>query len=53
MRANYERIRADVGGSVTIVAATKYVSLADMAVLVDPSRNTRELLLDRAREELR
>ena len=35
MRANYERIRADVGGRVTIVAATKYVSLADMAVLVE------------------
>src|SRR5580765_449435 len=35
VRANYERIRADVGGHVTIVAATKYVSLADMAVLVE------------------
>src|ERR671929_1690414 len=35
VRANYERIRADVGGHVTIVAATKYVSLEDMAVLVE------------------
>ena len=29
------RIRAEVGPDVTIVAATKYVSLADMAVLVE------------------
>jgi pyridoxal phosphate enzyme (YggS family) len=35
VRANYERIRADVGERVTIVAATKYVPLADMAVLVE------------------
>jgi PLP dependent protein len=35
VRANYERIRTDVGDAVTIVAATKYVSLADMAALVD------------------
>ena len=35
MHANYERIRADVGGDVTIVAATKYVSLADMAALAE------------------
>jgi pyridoxal phosphate enzyme (YggS family) len=35
VRANYERIRAEVGDAVKIVAATKYVSLADMAVLVD------------------
>ena len=35
VRAKYERIRAEVGGHVTIVAATKYVSLADMAVLVE------------------
>jgi PLP dependent protein len=34
VRQNYERIRADVGGHVTIVAATKYVSLEDMEVLV-------------------
>jgi uncharacterized pyridoxal phosphate-containing UPF0001 family protein len=35
VHANYERIRADVGGDVTIVAATKYVSLADMAALAE------------------
>jgi PLP dependent protein len=35
VRANYERIRADVGGHVTIVAATKYVALADMEALVE------------------
>ena len=35
MRANYARIRGEVGERVTIVAATKYVSLADMAVLAD------------------
>ncbi len=34
VRANYERIRAEVGSGVTIVAATKYVSLGDMPVLV-------------------
>ena len=33
IRANYERIRTEVGDDVTIVAATKYVSLADMAAL--------------------
>ncbi len=35
VRARYERVRADVGDTVTIVAATKYVALADMAVLVE------------------
>jgi pyridoxal phosphate enzyme (YggS family) len=35
VRANYARIRADVGEGVTIVAATKYVSLAEMAVLAE------------------
>src|SRR4051794_2084955 len=35
IRANYERIRTDVGDGVTIVAATKYVSVADMAVLAE------------------
>jgi hypothetical protein len=35
VRAAYERVRAEVGPDVTIVAATKYVSLADMAVLVE------------------
>jgi PLP dependent protein len=35
VRSNYERIRAEVGNGVTIVAATKYVSLTDMAALVE------------------
>jgi PLP dependent protein len=35
VRARYLQIRAEVGPEVTIVAATKYVSLADMAVLVE------------------
>ena len=35
MRANYARIRSEVGEAVTIVAATKYVSAADMAVLAE------------------
>ena len=35
VRAAYERIRAEVGREVTIVAATKYVSLDDMAVLAE------------------
>jgi uncharacterized pyridoxal phosphate-containing UPF0001 family protein len=35
VRARYERIRAEVGPGVTIVAATKYVSLEDMAVLAE------------------
>ena len=35
VRSNYERIRAGVGNGVTIVAATKYVSLTDMAALVE------------------
>ena len=35
MRARYERVRADVGDTVTIVAATKYVTLAEMEVLVE------------------
>jgi pyridoxal phosphate enzyme (YggS family) len=33
--ANYERIRGEVGSDVTIVAATKYVSLADMRILAE------------------
>lgn len=33
VRAAYARIRAEVGEGVTVVAATKYVSLEDMAVL--------------------
>jgi PLP dependent protein len=35
VRRNYERIRAEVGPEVTIVAATKYVSAADMAALAE------------------
>jgi pyridoxal phosphate enzyme (YggS family) len=34
VRANYERIRADIGGHVTVVAATKYVDLREMEILV-------------------
>ena len=35
VRSNYERIRSEVGDGVTVVAATKYVGLEDMRVLVD------------------
>jgi PLP dependent protein len=35
VRAAYERVRAEVGPSVTVVVATKYVSPADMAVLAE------------------
>lgn len=35
LRENYLRLREEVGERITIVAATKYVSLADMAVLVE------------------
>ena len=35
VRSNYERIRGEVGEEVTIVAATKYVALEDMAALAD------------------
>jgi pyridoxal phosphate enzyme (YggS family) len=35
IRANFERVQAEVGGGVTIVAATKYVSVEDMAALAD------------------
>lgn len=35
VRAAYERIRAEVGPNVTVVAATKYVSVEEMAVLVE------------------
>jgi PLP dependent protein len=35
VRSNYERIRTEVGDAVTIVAATKYVSIEDMAVLAE------------------
>jgi pyridoxal phosphate enzyme (YggS family) len=33
--ANYARVKAEVGPSVTVVAATKYASLAEMAVLAE------------------
>ena len=35
VRERYERVRAEVGPTVTVVAATKYVALADMAVLAE------------------
>jgi len=35
IRERYERIRAELGPRVTVVAATKYVSLEDMAVLAE------------------
>ena len=35
MRANYAHIREEVGEGVTIVAATKYVSVADMSALAE------------------
>ena len=35
IRGRYERLREEVGPDVTVVAATKYVSLEDMAALVE------------------
>src|SRR5215207_1547282 len=35
VRAAYERVKAELGPDVTVVAATKYVSLDDMAVLAE------------------
>jgi len=35
IRARFERVQAQVGPGVTVVAATKYVTLADMARLVE------------------
>jgi PLP dependent protein len=35
IRARYDAVRAEVGPGVTVVAATKYVSAVDMAVLAD------------------
>jgi len=35
IRARLERVQAEVGPGVTVVAATKYVPLADLAVLVE------------------
>ena len=60
IRERYERIKSEVGPSVTVVAATKYVSVdeleklaaARVEVVVDPSRNRRDWLLERAKEQL-
>ena len=35
VRARYEAVRDEVGPRITVVAATKYVSVADMAVLAE------------------
>src|SRR5438876_8079262 len=35
VRLNYERIKAEVGPEVTVVAATKYVSVDEMAILAE------------------
>jgi uncharacterized pyridoxal phosphate-containing UPF0001 family protein len=35
IRTRYERVQAEVGAGVTVVAATKYVPLAEMALLVE------------------
>ena len=35
VRSTYERIRADLGPEVTVVAATKYVSVDELAVLAE------------------
>ena len=35
IRGRYERLQAEVGPSVTVVAATKYVSVAEMAALAE------------------
>jgi pyridoxal phosphate enzyme (YggS family) len=35
VRARYERVREEVGADVTIVAATKYVAVEDLAVLAE------------------
>ena len=35
VRERYERVRAEVGPRVTVVAATKYVALGEMAVLAE------------------
>ena len=35
VRERYERIRAEVGDAVTIVAATKYVSVEELAILAE------------------
>ena len=44
VRARYERVRSEVGPRVTVVAATKYVSLAEMAVLADATGSASKLV---------
>ncbi|MBA3843421.1 MAG: YggS family pyridoxal phosphate enzyme [Actinobacteria bacterium] len=40
IRARYAEVQAKVGPEVTVVAATKYVALADMAALIDAGVTT-------------
>jgi pyridoxal phosphate enzyme (YggS family) len=40
IRARLEQLRAELGPNVTVVAATKYVSVEDMAVLVEAGVHT-------------
>ncbi len=40
IRARYDRVRGEVGEGVTIVAATKYVTAADMGLLVEAGITT-------------
>ena len=40
IRERYERIREEVGPGVTVVAATKYVSVDDLAVLAEAGIET-------------
>jgi PLP dependent protein len=40
IRERYERVKAEVGPGVTVVAATKYVTLADMAILAEAGIKT-------------
>jgi PLP dependent protein len=35
VRERYERVKADAGADVTVVVATKYVSVADLAILAE------------------
>jgi len=35
VRAHYDRVRAEVGAGVTVVAATKYVAVEEMAILAE------------------
>ena len=40
IRNRYERVQAEVGPNVTIVAATKYVALGEMALLIEAGITT-------------